>query len=140
MKQIILISLILFTITTISGFNCKKNNLSDCGCNAPIRATITESQNLIGKIGFNDQPIQGYDSYKNKFIIVYTESNCTNCIHHMVVCNEDILTNEMLLLRNNPSATLNVVFAGQLKPVCDKLWGTGDETNEFITLTKITKQ
>ncbi len=141
MKSVFAIIILSFVGLVFINASCKKNQVpNDCGCNAPIRTTITESQNLIGKIAFNDQPIQGYDSYKNKFIIVYIEPNCSNCIHHMVVCNEDILSSEMLLLKNNSSASLNVKFAGDLKPICDKLIGTGDETNEFITLTKITKQ
>lgn len=124
-----------------SNLSCKKKRvINDCGCMAPIRTTITESQNLIGKIGFNNQPIQGFDSYKNKFIIAYIEPNCSNCFHRMVVCNEGILSSEMLLLKNNSAATIDVKFAGDLRPICDKLIGSGDETTEFITLSAITKQ
>jgi hypothetical protein len=127
-------------LSGLGSSSCKKNNQPECGCDAPIRTTITETQNLVGKIGYNDQAIQGHDSYKNKYVIVYIEVNCSNCIHYMIVCNENMLTSEMLALKNSPSISLNVNFAGHLRPICDKIIGPGDETHEFITLTKITKQ
>jgi hypothetical protein len=140
MKHLFNLAVIIFSFTFLSSSSCKKKTQTDCGCDAPIRTTITETQNLIGRIGYNDQAFQGYNSYKDKFIIVYTEANCSNCIHYMVVCNESVLSTEMLSLKNNSSATLNVNFAGHLRPVCDKIIGPGDETHEFITLTKIVKQ
>lgn len=116
---------------------CEKDIRKDCGCDAPVTATITESASLIGDVGYNAEAIQGYNSYKDKFMISYTEINCGNCVHTMIVCNEDVLPSAVLALRNDPTRQLSVTFAGHLKPVCNKIFAPGDYTYEKIILTKI---
>jgi len=139
MKCVFFFAVIFFTSIILSSSSCKKSGPPTCGCDAPTKATIPDSANLIGTIYFSEQQnilLSGF-YFKNSFFIVYVENNCGNCIHHMGVCNENILPIEILNLKNDNTKNLKVKFAGHLKPVCEKQNAPGDYTYEHILLTKI---
>jgi hypothetical protein len=119
---------------------CDDNELflesEDCGCNSEVRVSIIESAQLTGQIAFKHQSSADDIFFNEKFIIVYTESNCVNCVHHMIICNEDSLC-DFQNLKNTPSKSVTVKFAGNLKKVCDRPFAPGDVTFEHIILTKI---
>ena len=139
MKRIFHLLVIFFSLIALSGSSCKKsNNQPDCGCDAPTKATIPETQSLVGTIKYNKY-YNGSDNFKSKFTIVYIESNCSNCVHTMVICNETILPQRVLDLKFN-NQSLQVKFAGNLKTFCEKIIAPGDYTYENIFLTKIEVQ
>jgi len=57
----------------------------------------------------------------------------------MTVCNETILPQKLLDLKQT-NQSLQVKFAGDLKPFCEKVFAPGDYTYENIRLTKIIVQ
>lgn len=111
----------------------------NCGCESETRTTIPESANLIGTIGYKTQihPLDNY--YNNTFWIGYTEQNCSNCMHKMIVCNEDILGNEFDDIIES-GESVEVKFSGHLKIICEKKFDLADITYERITLTSIERQ
>ena len=137
MKRIFLFIVILFSLTALVGSSCKKTNQPNCGCDAPTRITIQDSANLIGTIEYNKY--YNDNNFKNKFTIIFIERNCSNCVHTMVICNVVILPQRVLDLKLN-NQPLQVKFAGDLKPFCEKIIAPGDYTYESIFLTKIEVQ
>jgi len=137
MKLTIYLTSIYLVITGLGAISCQKNKQLDCGCDVTNPAIIVESGNLAGTIVFNEQALQGYKSYQNKFLIAYQDPNCADCIFTMVVCNENILTKDILELKNDPIISLKVKFSGYRKPICDKLISPGINTYENIVLTTI---
>lgn len=141
-KRTCLITMLL-TLFYLFSSSCKKNGETNeiiptnCGCDNPIRTTITDSSNLIATIEYNKY----YNDYnfKNKFTIVYVERNCSNCVHTMFICNEAILPQQVLDLKRT-NQILRVKFAGHLKPLCIKVPSPADYTYENITLTNIAVQ
>ena len=124
--------------------NCKNSNDDDsqtekCGCNSEVKRIIPESANLIGEVRFKTQLDPNDNYYNNKFWITYAETNCGNCIHHMIVCNENFLPQEVLNLKNS-GETLSIKFSGELKEICEKIFAPADYTYENITLTTIQVQ
>lgn len=140
-QQNILI-LLCFSIMLVLN-NCKNREEEpktlDCGCNSKVLNTIPESANLIGLIKYKMQLDPNDNYYNNKFWITYTEQSCGNCVHHMIVCNESILPQQVLNLKNS-GGNLSVKFSGQLKEICEKKFDLADITYENITLTKIQVQ
>ena len=140
-QQNILI-LLCFSIMLVLN-NCKNREEEpktlDCGCNSKVLNTIPESANLIGLIKYKMQLDPNDNYYNNKFWITYTEQNCGNCVHHMIVCNESILPQQVLNLKNS-GGNISVKFSGQLKEICEKKFDLADITYENITLTKIQVQ
>ncbi|PRZ24053.1 hypothetical protein [Flavobacterium granuli] len=130
-----------FLITSFLVLSCQKDQdeIPDCGCDSTIRTTIPESANLIGKIAYKKQLDPNDNYYNNKFWIAYTEQNCSNCVHKMIVCNEGILNQQILNLKSN-GQTLNIKFSGHLKEICEKTFDIADVTYENIILTKIIVQ
>ncbi|RTY83160.1 hypothetical protein EKL99_06195 [Flavobacterium sp. ZB4P23] len=135
MKNLLFLFATLFTISSCS----KDDKTPDCGCDSEIRTTIPESANLIGKISYKKQLDQNDNYYNDKFWIGYTEQNCVNCVHKMIVCNEEILNQQILNLKSN-GQTLNIKFSGHLKEICEKTFDVADVTYENIVLTKIEVQ
>lgn len=120
--------------------SCKDEDTPpSCGCESETRTTIPESANLIGRIAYKTQidPLDNY--YNNTFWIGYTEQNCSNCIHKMIVCNEDILGNEFEDIIES-GENVEVKFSGHLKVICEKKFDLADFTYERITLTSIERQ
>ena len=132
--------LLIFSILLIT--NCKDRNedvKSDCGCNSNVTHSIPESANLVGNIFYKTQLNPQDNYYNNTFWVSYTEPNCINCVHNMIICNEDLLSQEIINLKNT-GESLSVKFAGDLKTICQKTFAPADYTYENITLTKIQKQ
>ena len=77
--------------------------------------------------------------YNNTFWIVYQEENCSNCIHSMIVCNEDLIKNKFGNVLNN-NEIIQVKFSGHLKEICKKTFAPADYTYQRIILTSIEKQ
>ena len=134
------LTFLFLTILLIN--NCKDRNEEtkpDCGCDSNVTQTIPESANLLGTIYYKIQLDPNDSYYNNKFWITYTEQNCGNCIHHMVVCNDSLLPQEIINLKNT-GGSLTVKFAGNLKNICEKINAPADYTYENITLTPIQTQ
>lgn len=134
--------LFLLFLTVILTNNCKDRNeetKSDCGCDSNVTNTILESENLVGTIYYKTQLDPQDNYYNNKFWIFYAEENCGNCIHYMIVCNENLLPQEITNLKTT-GGSLSVKFAGDLKEVCQKIFAPADYTYENITLTQIQTQ
>lgn len=129
----------LFLLFTSS---CNSDDTSpDCGCASETRTTITESANLIGEMFYNRPEDNSDNYYINQFWIRYTETNCVNCVHSMVVCKEELLGNEFEDLKQLPlGETIQVEFSGHLKNICDRPFSPGDYTYERIILTSIERQ
>lgn len=131
----------LLIFTTLF-YSCKSDDETppDCGCDSETRKTIPQSANLVGRLAFkSDESIDPY--YTNQYWITYIEQNCTNCVHHMIICNEDILGNQFNDIINLPQGEfVEVKFSGNLKEVCQKRFDLSDVTYERITLTSIERQ
>ena len=64
-----------------------------------------------------------------------------NCVHHMIICNEEILGNQFEDVVNLPPGEfVEVKFSGDLKEICQKKFDLADITYERITLTSIERQ
>ena len=145
-KTISYLSFSLFLIL----ISCKSDDTpTDCGCHSEIINTISENTGLIGKLFYkNSNTGNNYNNYK--YWIVYVEQNCTNCIHSMIVCNENILSNINNIPELNKGAIFNsitelddaldVQFSGHLKEICNPIFHPADYTYENITLTNIEQQ
>jgi len=132
--------LLFLFATALTLSNCSKDEKkADCGCDSEIRRTIPESMNLIGQISYKKQLDPNDNYYNDKFWIGYSEPNCINCSHKMIVCNEEILNEQILNLKTN-GQTLNVKFSGYLKEICKKKIDAADVTYENIVITKIEVQ
>jgi len=131
-KTIFYLSFALF-LTFIS---CKEGTLPDCGCNSETITTIPENPITIGQISFKKQIDVNDIYYTEKYWIGFVEPNCSNCIHHMIVCNENFIPNEIKTLINS-NRILNIKFSGYLKDICEKKFDLADVTYQRITLTKI---
>ena len=133
-----IIYLLFFTILIFS--NCKKDDdtPTDCGCNSEIKAIIPESSQLAGTITYKEQT-QSNNYYTNKYWITYTDFNCLNCVRHMIVCNDYLITNEIIDALNSQT-NVTVKFSGNLKEICEKRFDIADISYELITLTKIELQ
>jgi len=118
---------------------CHKDVKKDCGCDSKIVATIPDSANLVGQISYKRQLDPNDNYYNNEFWIGYTEPNCGNCIHHMIVCNDEVLS-DFQYLKDSTYATASIKFSGYLKNVCVKNFHPADETFQHIILSKAEKQ
>ena len=131
---------ILFFVTVLLLQACDSDNeKSKCGCESDVVTAIPESANLVGEIGYKIQLDPNDNYYNNAFWIGYTEPDCGNCIHHMIVCNEDML-GDFQYLKNNPYDRVQVKFSGKLKELCEKNFHPADETFDHIVLIKIERQ
>jgi len=131
------------SITALTLISCKNNDDTppDCGCGSETRTTIPESANLVGRIVFKTQNYSTDTYYNNHYWITYIEKTCSNCIHRMIICNEDILGNDFVDLLNLPQGEyVEVNFSGFLKEICQKRFAPADVTFERIILTSIERQ
>ncbi|PQJ82920.1 hypothetical protein BTO16_01220 [Polaribacter glomeratus] len=132
------ISYLFFFIILIFS-NCNKDDTQpNCGCDSETKAIINESTQLIGAITYKEQT-QSNSYYTNRYWITITDSSCSNCAQHMIVCNEDLITNEILSILNSQTS-LNVKFSGELKEVCEKRFDISNISYQLLTLTKIELQ
>ncbi|MDB4199488.1 hypothetical protein N9752_04070, partial [Polaribacter sp.] len=101
--------LFFFTILTFSSCN-KEENPTDCGCNSSITTIVSE---LEGTITYKEQT-QSNNYYTNKYWVTYTDSNCSNCVLHMIVCNDDFVNNNITNLLNTQEKA-SIKFTGELR-------------------------
>lgn len=128
--------------------SCNKNvTPQDCDCNSIVTSTIPESSALTGKLFYKNSSTNN-NFYNHKYWIVYVQPNCINCIHSLIVCNEDILAKfnnipslynigDIIGSPNDLESALDVKFAGNLKKICNPIFHPADYTYENIILTKI---
>lgn len=126
--------IIIFTV------NGCKDNEPKCGCDSETTKIISESECLIGEISYKRQLNVNDNYFNNKYWIGYTEPNCSDCIHIMIVCNEEMLTEFGDLLNLPVGESVTVKFSGKLKDVCEKPFSPANYTYEHIVLTKIERQ
>lgn len=140
MKNTILFA--LFVALSIYGCS-KEDTIPDCGCGSETQSVIPESANLIGRISYKRQiDIDPDDDYYNDtYWITYLVPGCSNCVSHMIVCNEDFLKTEFEDLLNLPQGEyVEVKFSGELKEVCQKRFDLADIIYKRILLTSIQRQ
>ena len=147
---------VALTILCYLGFTLFMNSCKDddtppnCGCESETRTTIPESANLVGKLFYKDN-VDGTNYYDHHYWIIYIEENCSNCIHHMMVCNEELLeqisnipvftdVGDFINYPSHYDNALSVKFSGDLKIICQDVIAPGDYTQERITLTSIEQQ
>lgn len=148
-RRQIIFCLLIFTTLFCS---CKSDDETppDCGCDSETRTTIPESANLIGKLFFkNDSNENNYNN--QKYWIVYIEENCVNCVHNLIICNDNFLNtisniptlsniNDIIGSVNELEGAIDVKFSGDLKVICNPIFAPADYTYENITLTSIEQQ
>lgn len=125
----------LITLTRIAKYDYDP---AVCGCNSPVWSEIPDSNPLLGTVRYKRQldPLDIY--YNNRYWITYVEPYCINCVHSMVVCNEDMMVEFENLRDSGASDTIR--FAGQLQRLCMHPFAwPADYTWDQITLTKIEK-
>ena len=128
-------------------YSCSSDDHSpDCGCKAETRSSIPESAPLTGKLFYKNTPDDPY--YNKKYWLVYIEEDCSNCVHSMIVCNEDLLSklpeipsfsniNVGIMFEPDLEDALDVEFSGELKSACDKIISLGDYTYENFIINTI---
>ncbi len=137
-KQRIFFYCLIFS--TFLFISCRDKVVPDCGCESEIVYVIPDSAGLIGTISYKKQLDPNDDFYNNKFWIGYVEQNCSNCVHVMIVCNEEMLSDFNDLLNLPPGELVTVKFSGRLKKTCKKTFHPADHTYNHIILTKIERQ
>jgi hypothetical protein len=89
----------------------------------------------VGQINYKEQT-QTNSYYTNKYWITHVEPDCPICVHHMIVCNESLITDDIIYLLKSQEL-VNVKFSGHLKEVCEKRIDIASITYQRIVLTKI---
>jgi hypothetical protein len=146
----IVLTVLCYLGLKLSIYSCKDDDTPpNCGCESETRTTIPESANLVGKLFYKDN-VDGTNYYDHHYWIIYIEENCTNCVHHMMVCNEDMLSEiSNIPVFNDVGDSsdhhhyengLGIKFSGDLKIICQDVIAPGDYTQERITLTSIEQQ
>lgn len=128
--------------------NCKDRNEAkiNCGCDSNITRKISSTGKLFYKNTSN-----GNNFNNRKYWIVFNETNCGNCMHNLIICNESLLntiTNipslsnvkDIIGSMNEISNAIDVTFTGDLKTICNPFTVPADYTYDNITITQIQKQ
>jgi hypothetical protein len=136
---------------TLFFYSCKDDDAPpNCGCDSVTKITIPESANLTGKLFFkNDSNGNNYNN--QKYWIVYIEENCVNCVHNLIICNDDFLNsisniptlssiNDIIGSVNELDGAIDVKFSGDLKIICNPIFAPADYSYDNITLTSIEQQ
>lgn len=129
----------IYDLITLTKLERYEYDSTSCGCSSTVWKVVPELTPLYGLVKFKRQqnPFDSY--YNNRYWITYTEPNCVNCIHTLIVCNDEIMVGFEHLLDSESSDTIR--FAGQLRKVCMYPYASlADYTYDQITLTKIEKQ
>jgi len=144
MKKLLNRMKVAFTIISCLGITlfftgCKDDDDTppDCGCESETQTIIPESANLIGRLSFKaNDSVDPY--YTNHYWITYLDQNCSNCVHHMIICNEEMLGNQFDDVDNlQKGEFVDIKFSGYLKEICQKRFDLADITYNRITLTSI---
>ena len=132
--------ILIFSILSLSsGCNCDADS-SDCGCDSEIIATLPITNEFIGQIAIKRRTNSTDTFYNNKYWITYISPDCPSCIHHYIICNEEMLTTFSDLQTLPLGESVTVKFAGDLRETCAKTNSPATETFEHITLSKIERQ
>jgi hypothetical protein len=130
----------IFSILFLStGCNCDADT-SDCGCDSEIKATLPVTTEFNGQIAIKRRVNSSDTFYNNKYWITYISPDCPSCIHHYIICNEEMLTAFSDLQTLPLGQSVAVKFAGDLRETCAKTISPATETFEHITLSKIERQ
>jgi len=135
---------ILFLIISCKN---KANIHPNCGCESETSTTIPNTENLVGKLFFKNDTV-GNNFNNQKYWIVYVDKNCVNCVHNLIVCNEEFLSpinhiptlkhvNDIIGNVSEIENGIDVKFSGELKFICNPIFAPGDYTYENIILTSI---
>lgn len=108
-----------------------------CGCNSPVRDSLSEANLSIGTIRYKhqDDPLDTY--YNNRFWINYVLPGCDECVYRMIVCNDSALGDFDNLRQTTGSDSVR--FAGQIRYICIEPIHIADYVYAHISLTKIEK-
>ncbi len=121
----------------LMGSGCEKDTPPDCGCESVTVRIIPESANLVGNMYYKTQSSDPMDTYYNNYFwIVYTDKSCINCVHSMIVCNEEIMNNQFESIKGT-GEIVEVKFSGHVKEICEKTFAPADYTYERIVITSI---
>ncbi|CAA0209597.1 hypothetical protein V2647_12880 [Tenacibaculum maritimum] len=138
-----------FGITLFNSCN-NDNSPPSCGCEYETQRTIPESANLVGKLFYKNNS-NGNNFNNQQYWIVYVEQNCENCVHNLIICNNEILSsipniptltniNDIIGNINELESAIDVKFSGDLKIVCNPIFAPGDYTYNNIKLASIEPQ
>ncbi len=118
--------------------NCKQDDIqSECSCESEALTTIPETCNLIGRLSFKSENAED-PFFNNHYWITFIEHNCSNCVHHMIICNHEILTEKCKEVRKlSEDEFIQIKFSGHLKEICNDIFTTENITYKHITLTSI---
>ena len=138
MKNVIKI-LLLFGVIVFAAFSCEEEETpTDCGCNSEILRTIPDTTEVVGQIRYKEKT-QTNSYYTNKYWIAFISTNCSDCVQHLIVCNESLITDDIINLINTQELA-NIKFSGHIKEVCEKRFDIASISYNRITLTKIELQ
>ena len=118
------------------------DNPSDCGCESEIQRTISESEELVGKLSYKTQADPMDDFYNNHFWIIYPAwATIGDITSYMIVCNESFLSDDLSDLKNlAPEESIEVKFSGNRKSTCKPWFAPALYSYNRITLTSIQQQ
>ncbi|AZQ65636.1 hypothetical protein EI427_25720 (plasmid) [Flammeovirga pectinis] len=120
--------------------------VSECGCESQ---TISRIMNITGKL-FYKKDSTGNDFNNGKYWIINTDENCINCVHHFIICNDNLLLNSITNIPNVENYSeifgneyqverlLDIQFTGELKRICNPIFSPADYSYYNTYLTKIT--
>jgi len=130
MKKTSLIYSVLILCSFIAGCDKKEEgNLADCGCDGKVEQVIPESSAINGQISYLNAG--GYQ--KDRFWIMYSLSNSPLITYYnFIVCNEDMLTEEIKALKNTPGKSLTIQFSGALKETCEKPMNNTNGNSAYV--------
>jgi len=127
----IAISILLFLVT----ISCSRDE-KNCGCESETSQTILEADKVQGKIAFKYQIDPNDNYYNDKFWISFTPNNCSSCDIRAIVCNEDILEENFIELKET-KGILNIQFSGNLKEICTRNNDISEVSYKRIILNSI---
>lgn len=93
-----------------------------------------------GIIRYNTEALQGYNSYKDQFIIESTPPAYSSFEFTLVVCNPDLLPADIRALKNDNTQTTAVKFGGAVKRACEQPVSVPEHFYDNITLTTIERK
>lgn len=145
---------IIIVFACLSLFSACKNDdntpQTDCGCVSESIGFLppTSSGFLTGKLFFKNSSRENAYNDK-KYWIVFDEEGCVNCIHNLIICNDDLLdkitdisvidAGDIIGSVDELSTAIDVSFSGELKVICNRIVAPGDYTYNNFKLTKIEK-
>ena len=127
------ISILILLFLVIS--SCSKDD-KNCGCESETSQTVSESDKMKGEIAFKYQIDPNDNYYNDKFWINFTPTDCSSCDIRAIICNEDILDEEISKLKET-EGILSIQFSGFLKEICTRKNDIAEISYKRIVLTSI---